>query len=119
NPAIGEVVKSYPTALALTRQVNGKEQRILITGDADCLGNGEISIQRPNVPASNYNLIMGSFFWMSDNEVPIDVRRPTPPDGKFSVTGSNVKASKYVLMGLLPLLLLASCLVIWLRRRGR
>jgi ABC-2 type transport system permease protein len=119
NPAIGEEVRAYPTALALTRQVNGKEQRILITGDADCLSNGEISIQRQRVPAANFNLIMGSFFWMSDNEVPIDVRRPTPPDGRFSVTGSNVKTSRYVLMGGLPLLLLAGCLVIWLRRRGR
>jgi ABC-2 type transport system permease protein len=119
NAAIGEVVRSYPTALALTRQVNGKEQRVLIAGDADCLSNGEISIQRQRVPAANYNLIMGSFFWMSDNEVPIDVRRPEPPDNKFVVTGNNVKASKYLLMGLLPLLLLGCCLFIWLRRRGR
>jgi ABC-2 type transport system permease protein len=118
NPAIGEVARSYPTALALTRQVNGKEQRILITGDADCLSNGELSIQRARVPAANYNLIMGSFFWMSDNEVPIDVRRPTPPDSTFTVTGFNVKVSKYMLMGLFPLLLLASCLLVWLRRRG-
>jgi ABC-2 type transport system permease protein len=119
NPAIGEVARSFPTALALTRQVNGKEQRILITGDADCLSNAEISMWRANVRAANYNLIMGSFFWMSDNEVPIDVRRPTPPDNRFLVTGFNVKVSKYALMGLFPLLLLASCLVIWLRRRGR
>jgi ABC-2 type transport system permease protein len=119
NPAIGEIARSYPTALALTRQVNGKEQRVLITGDADCLSNGEISIQRARVPAANYNLIMGSFFWMSDNEVPIDVRRPTPPDSTFTATGFNVKVSKYMLMGLFPLLLLVSCLLIWLRRRGR
>jgi ABC-2 type transport system permease protein len=119
NPAIGEVARSYPTALALTRQVNGKEQRILITGDADCLSNGEISIQRICVPAANYNLIMGSFFWMSDNEVPIDVRRPTPPDNRFTATSFNMKVSKYALMGLLPLLMLASCLLVWLRRRGR
>jgi ABC-2 type transport system permease protein len=119
NPVIGEVMRSYPTALALTRQVGDKEQRILITGDADCLSNGEISMWRANVRAANYNLIMGSFFWMSDNEVPIDVRRPTPPDNRFFVTGNNVKLSKYMLMGLFPLLLLASCLVIWLRRRGR
>jgi ABC-2 type transport system permease protein len=119
NPAIGEVARSYPTALALTRQVNGKEQRILITGDADCLSNGEISIQRSRIPAANYKLIMGSFFWMSDNEVPIDVRRPTPPDSTFTVTSFNVKVSKYTLMGLFPLLMLASCLLVWLRRRGR
>jgi ABC-2 type transport system permease protein len=119
NPAAGEVERSYPTALALTRLVNGREQRVLIAGDADCLSNGEISIQRPRVPAANFNLIMGSFFWMSGNEVPVDVRRPTPPDGRFSVTRANVRASKFALMGVLPLVLLGACLVTWLRRRGR
>jgi ABC-2 type transport system permease protein len=119
NPAIGEIARSYPTALALTREINGREQRVLITGDADCLGNGEISIQRPRVQAANYNLIMGTFFWMSGSEVPIDVRRPVPPDNKIFMTGSGVKVGKLLSLGLFPLLLLAACLVIWTRRRGR
>jgi ABC-2 type transport system permease protein len=119
NTDIGEVEKSYPTALALTREVAGKEQRILIVGDADCLSNGEISMQRVRVPAANFNLIMGTFFWMSDNEVPIDVRRPTPPDNTLTATGAGVKVSKWLLMGAFPLLLLAAYLIVWLRRRGR
>lgn len=119
NAAIGEVERSYPTVLALSRQVGGKEQRIIITGDADCISNGEISMQRARVPAANYNLIMGAFYWMSDEEVPIDVRRPTPPDNKIFMKGAGVKVSKWFLMGLFPVLLIAACLVIWLRRRGR
>jgi ABC-2 type transport system permease protein len=119
NSHIGEIEKSYPTALALTRNVADKEQKILIIGDADCLSNGEISMQRAGVPAANFNLIMGSFFWMSDNEVPIDVRRPITTDDTLSATGHGVKVSKWLLMGAFPLLLLASYLVVWLRRRGR
>jgi ABC-2 type transport system permease protein len=119
NPAVGEIEKSYPTSLALTREVAGKTQKIIIIGDADCLSNEEISMRRSGIQAANFNLMMGSFFWMSDNEVPIDVRRPSPTDDKVSATGSGVKVSKWLLMGLFPLLLLASYLVIWLRRRGR
>ncbi len=119
NPTIGEVVQSYPTALALTRQIGGKEQKIIIVGDADCLSNGEISRRRAEVSAANYNLIMGSFFWMSDGEVPIDVRRPTPPDLKIMAGIKDAKIAKTTLMGVLPSLLLISCLVIWIRRRGR
>ncbi|MDR2131143.1 MAG: Gldg family protein [Odoribacteraceae bacterium] len=119
NPAIGEVVKSYPTALALSRQVNGKEQKVIIIGDADCISNGEITRGRAKVLASNYDMLMGSFFWLSDNEVPIDIRRPTPPDNTIFMTGVSANVSKWFLTGLFPLLLLASCLVIWLRRRGR
>jgi ABC-2 type transport system permease protein len=119
NSKIGEIEGSYPTALALTREVVGKEQRILIVGDADCLSNSEISMQRAKVPAANFNLIMGSFFWMSDNEVPIDVRRPNPTDDKIFATGHGVKVSKWLLIGAFPLLLLAFYLIVWLRRRGR
>ena len=119
NPKIGEVQQSYPTGLALTRKVGEKEQKILILGDADCISNGEIGRQRARVPAANFNMMMGTFFWMSDNEVPIDVRRPNPPDDELFAKGEDVKMSKWVLMGLFPALLLAGCLFIWLRRRGR
>jgi ABC-2 type transport system permease protein len=103
----------------LSRRIADKEQKIIVLGDADCISNAEISIQRSKVTAANYNMIMGTFFWLSDNEVPIDVRRPTPPDDKLLVSGGGVKIDKWLLMGLLPLLILTSYLVVWLRRRGR
>ena len=119
NPAIGEEARSYPTGLALSRLVKGKEQKIVILGDADCLSNAEMSRRRTRIMAANYNMIMAAFFWMSDNEVPIDVRRPIPPDNKLHTTGDGVKVGKWILTGIFPLLLIAGCLFIWLRRRGR
>jgi ABC-2 type transport system permease protein len=119
NPAIGEVEQSYPTALALSRYVNGKEQKIIIVGDADCLSNGEIAMRRTGVPARNDLFAMGSFFWMSDGEAPIDVRRPPLPDARVLSTTAGMTTNKIMLMGIFPFLLLASCLVIWLRRRGK
>ncbi|MDR3245524.1 MAG: Gldg family protein [Prevotellaceae bacterium] len=119
NPEIGEIEQSYPTALALTRTIAGKEQKIVVTGDADCFSNSEISMRRPKISAANFSLIMGTFFWMSDNEVPIDVRRPTPPDNKLFLSGSGMKVSKWLLIGLFPLLMLLTYLFVWLRRRGR
>jgi ABC-2 type transport system permease protein len=119
NTAIGEVARPYPTALALSRRVHDREQRIIVLGDADCISNGELGRQRARVPAANYNLIMGAFDWMSDNEVPIDTRRPSPPDDTLLASGSTVKVSRYLLLGFLPFLLLSSSLFIWLRRRGR
>lgn len=119
NPAIGEVERSYATILGLTRQVNGNEQRIIVMSDADCISNAEISMNRARISAANFDMLMGSFFWLSNDEVPIDVRRTPPPDNAISMSGSEVKVWKWILMGLLPLMLLASCLIIWLRRRGR
>ena len=119
NPEAGEIEKIYTTALALTRKVGEKEQKIIILGDADCLSNGEISISRKGVRASNYSLITGSFFWMSDEEVPIDVRRPNPPDNAVRVGETGMYISKLGLMGLFPILLAIAAIIIWIRRRGR
>lgn len=119
NPAIGEKEQSYTTALALSRQQNNRQQKIIIIGDADCISNGEISISRPGLNAANYFLIMGAFHWMSDAEVPIDVRRPTPPDNKIYTNGAGVKKMSWFIMGAFPLTLLIIYLLIWIRRRGR
>lgn len=34
--------KAYVTGYALRRDVKGKEQRVFVLGDADCISNGEL-----------------------------------------------------------------------------
>ena len=119
NASLGEAIGSFPTLLALSRPVNGREQKILISGDADCIGNGEISYSRPNLPASNYNLVMGAFHWLSDNEAPVDIRRPEPPDTRLNLKMPGAKTSRLILKWIFPLLLLGGYLWLWIRRRGR
>ena len=46
NPDAGEVQKSYPLALALSRKMGEREQKIIILGDADCLSDGELTRNR-------------------------------------------------------------------------
>ena len=119
NPAIGEVEQSYLTMVALSRQVNGKEQRIILSGDADCISNGELMSQRRGIDASNFSIITGVFFWLSDNEVPIDVRRPTPPDRDIFYGTTGGKAIWWTLVVVLPVLLAGVAIVSGIRRKGR
>ena len=119
NPSAGEVEKIYATALALTRQVGGKEQKIMIFGDADCISNGELGRYRKNVPADNFSLITGSFFWMSDGEVPIDIRRPEAPDNAVKVTTAGFRKIKTIALFVFPALIALGAGIILLRRRGR
>ncbi|EDM36011.1 hypothetical protein PBAL39_23427 [Pedobacter sp. BAL39] len=120
NPTAGEVEKAYPTVLALSRKVNGKEQKILVTGDADWLSNGELGMQRNDVQASNYSLIVSSFYWLSDGEVPIDMRRDEPTDNALKhLTVGLWSFFGFFLKWGLPLILAAASLIIWIRRRGR
>ncbi|WP_442588811.1 Gldg family protein [Pedobacter sp. AW31-3R] len=119
NPAAGEVEKSYPTVLALSRKVQGKEQKILITGDADWLSNGELGMSRNGVDASNFSLIAGSFFWLSDGEVPIDMRREPGPDTSLRIGEGEWAYFGVFLKWGLPAILIIVSLIIWIRRRGR
>lgn len=119
NPAIGEVQKAYPTAIALSRKLGNKTQKIMILGDADCISNGEISISRQNIPAANFSLITGAFFWMSDNQVPIDVRRPESTDDAISLTKTSMSTTKIALVWVMPSLMVITALIGWIRRRSR
>jgi ABC-2 type transport system permease protein len=119
NPNVGEIERSHATMLALSRKVGEKEQKIIILGDADCISNGEISISRKNVPASNYSLITGSFYWMSDEEVPINVTRPSPPDRRVAVGPKGMYWWNIFWIGCIPATLLFFMLFIWIKRRGR
>lgn len=119
NPKIGEIKQSYPTVLAMSRKVNGKEQKILVTGDADWLSNGELSTRRPKVMSSNYSLINAAFFWLSDEEVPIDTRRDPSIDTSLSIGEKGWAAASFIFKWVLPLLLIIGGLVIWIRRRGK
>ncbi len=119
NPAAGEVERLYTTALALSRKVGEKEQKIFILGDADCISNGEISISRKNIMASNYSLINAAFYWMSDEEVPINVTRPTPPDRAIRLSLTGMEIWRVIFMGGVPATLTFFSILIWIRRRGR
>ena len=119
NSEIGEVQKCYVTALALTREVGDKEQKIMIFGDADCISNVELSTNRVNVSNRNFSIIMGGFYWLSDKEVPIDVRRPALTDDFINLGKESLSVWKIILVWVLPGLLVVMSLLLWIRRRGR
>ena len=119
TPHSGELQQRYTTGLALTRVVGDKNQKIVILGDADCFSNGELNRGRKGIPADNYSVINGTFFWLSDNEVPIDTRRPNPPDDKIYLTSQSIGIWKVIMMWVLPSLMLIFTIILWFRRRGR
>ena len=82
NPSIGEIEKHFSTVVALSKNIGDKVQKIILTGNADCISNGEFGRRIPGKQASNYTLIAGGFYWLSNGEVPIDIRRPDLPDDK-------------------------------------
>lgn len=82
NPSIGEIEKANTTMMYLNRQVNNKEQRIIVLGDADCIANGELTRQRNGISASNFSVITESFYLLSFGEFPVDTSRKGSSDNR-------------------------------------
>ena len=118
NPAAGERQGEYLLSVALTRRVGDKEQRIVVSGDADCISNSGLSAQYW-FASSNFSLISGAFRWMSYDQFPVDTSHPDPIDNEIRPGKPARKWNKIAMMGIVPgLLLLAGIALIVKRQRG-
>ena len=119
NASIGELEQSYPVVLSLTRQRGDKEQRIVITGDADCISNGELANSRNGILAINFNFITETFKWLSYGEFPIDTSRPDTVDNTIFLSRKASPWIKFFAMGVIPFILAFAGFMVWYRRKGR
>ena len=114
NPVAGERVKEYCTLAALSRKVGEKEQRIIVSGDADCLGEEEVGLMR----GGNYFFCLAAMHYLTNNEMPFDVRRPKAQDTHTHLTMKQYSWINRGFTKFLPLLLFGLAVTIWLRRRS-
>ena len=120
DPEAGERIGNYPVMWGVSRTLGDKEQKIIVLGDADALSNHGILAQHGlPLESGNYQLMMGMFHWLSDHELPVDVRRPAPVDNELHLSGLGVKIWDKVVVWGVPSLLLLLYLALWIRRRGR
>ncbi len=117
NAETGERQGVFPTILALNRKVGDKEQRIVITGDADCVSNGELSRNRNGYASTNFTVITGTFRWLSYDEYPLDTERPRPQDDAVYVGREARKLVRYAWYGGIPLVLAVIGITIQVRRK--
>ena len=116
NKAIGEEEKAYTTAFAMRREVNGKEQRVFVLGDADCISNGELAVER-SIRAANYSLVFGMFQWLVNDEYPIDISRPAPMDDDVYLTPAAFAWVKIFLRWICPAILVLLGCLLWFSRQ--
>ena len=113
----GDQRGALPVAVSLTRTVNGKQQRIVVAGDADFLSNSELGRQNPRT--ANFAFSTAVFSWFSYGEFPIDGYRPPSPDKRLTLTDGGLAFLKWLLLGILPGLLLLIGSITLIRRKRK
>lgn len=116
NETIGEKENAYVAGYALRRDVKGKEQRVFVLGDADCISNAELGVDR-EFRRSNYALIDGMFRWLVYDEYPIDISRPAAKDNDVYLTPAGYAWVKIFLRWVCPAILVLLGCLIWFSRR--
>lgn len=113
----GDEKDTLPVVLAVTRAVNGKQQKIIVAADADFMSNAELL--RSNPQTSNFRFTTQVFRWFSNNAFPIDTYRTPDKDDALHIDAAGVSRLKWILMGLLPGLLAAGVAVLLIYRNRR
>ena len=116
-PANGDRKISVPAALSLTRQIDGREQRIVVTGDADFISNAELN--RFNVKNANFFFSTALFSWLSYGEFPIDTSRPDAKDNWIKVTAEQVDLIRILTIWVFPGLLFVFGTILLIRRKRK
>ncbi len=85
NPKNDKKPGSIPVVLALTRNFNRHQQKILIVGDADFMNNTELL--RGNLRnIANQRFTTDIFRWFSDDRFPIDIEKIKPKDTTVTIS---------------------------------
>lgn len=117
SAAEGDIRKSFATAVALTRTINGKEQRIVVSGDADFMSTAEL--KRYGIKNCNFIYNTALFSWLSNGEFPIDTSRPDSKDKRMKVSTEQLKFQKIIFIWVLPAIILAFAAVLLVRRKRK
>jgi len=113
----GESYGSYITAMALTRDVNSKQQRILVFGDSDCLSNSELMLSdRQGYRSVNFSMVPSSFRWLCYGEFPVSAVRSPNVDTTLNISPNDLPIIKILYLGLIPIILVLLGIVIFFRR---
>ncbi len=107
----------FTTAVALTRQINGKEQRIVVSGDADLFSNSELGRYSPQV--ANFYFSTALFSWLDYGQFPVDTSHPDAKDNRVTVSTDHVSFLKIVYIYVLPGLILIFAAIFLIRRKRK
>ncbi|QEC44464.1 Gldg family protein [Pseudobacter ginsenosidimutans] len=115
SPQEGDIKgPSFTTIKQLTRNINGKEQRVLIAGDADYASN-----MRLGLSPTNFRWLVSAYSWLAYNQFPIFTARPDPEDIFMNIGERTAHYQKIIFVWVLPALIFISGAILLIRRKRK
>lgn len=115
SPMEGDIMgPSFTTIRQLTRNINGKEQRVLIAGDADFASNMRLGISQ-----MNFRWLLSAYSWLAYNKFPVFTPRPDPEDILMNIGERAAQKQKIVFVWILPALLFIGGAILLIRRKRK
>ncbi|WP_127132896.1 Gldg family protein [Pseudoflavitalea rhizosphaerae] len=113
----GDEVGSFVAAVRMNRKVNGKDQRIIVSGDADYLATPQLSGYKP----SRYNYMYGfwSFSYFTEGKFPANIFSEESIDNEFIITVDSIPAFKLIFYWIIPAIIAVICSIIIIRRKRK
>jgi ABC-type uncharacterized transport system involved in gliding motility auxiliary subunit len=111
NAALGEEPGPLTLGYAFSRQLEGTSQRLMVIGDGDFLSNSYLG------NGGNLDLGLNLIRWLSGDDNLLDIPARSAPDTRLELSRSAGAAIGLGFLFILPLLLIATGLFIWWRRR--
>lgn len=117
DPLQGDRRESFPTTIMMTRPHGGKEQRIIVSADADFFSNTELS--RNNMIALNAFFATSIFKWFSYGKFPVDSSRPIAKDSSLTLTKEDASWLQVIGYGIIPGIIILLGTMVLLRRKRK
>ena len=102
---------NFSTMIALQRFLGKKDQRIIVSADADCMRNSEF------LQVQKYGSHLYS--WSTYGHFPIYFSTDPPPDRLLTITGTTAKILGVVYIYILPSIVLLFATILLIRRKRK
>lgn len=118
DAAQGDEKGVFPVSVTMKRKVNGKEQRIIVSGDADYLSNVQFAnVERVLRMERQYSVDL-LFRWLNYGHYPVPDNRPDPEDVRFTASKEQLALINIFFKFIFPALIVLLGAIVLFKRRN-
>ena len=109
----------FPVSVTLKRKVNGKEQRIIVSGDADYISNVQFANAERRIKEEKQLSVDLLFRWLANGQFPVVNSHPDPKDLNINASKEQIAAMSIVFKFILPAIMVLAGAIILFKRRSK